>query len=165
MKKNLLIATTLLLSTSLVAQEKPDVKTSTENYQDWQISCVEQGKVKRCEMKQTLLNQERKPISVISLAKRTKTDLLMQIALPHMLDLSVPLKLAVDGKNQASLPFKFCNRVACFVIVDHNAAVFNAFKKGKAGVITTRTVNGEEVKLNFSLNGYSSAMKNLPAIK
>ena len=160
--KKYLFPAVLFFSTAVLAEEQPNVKTSTENYKDWQIACVEQGAVKRCEIKQTLVNQDRKPVSVISLAKKNKKELIMQIALPHLLDLSVPVKLDVDGKNQASLPFKFCNRVACFVIVDNNTAMFNAFKKGSAGTISTRAVTGDEVKLNFSLSGFSSAVNNLP---
>jgi invasion protein IalB len=165
MKKLLLFITGVIFYTCAVAEEQPNVKTTTENYKDWQIACLEQGEAKRCEMKQTLVNKERKPVAVISLTKKNEKELLMQIALPHLLDLSVPVKLDVDGRNHASLPFKFCNRVACFVIVDNNTAIFNAFKKGSGGIISTRAVTGEEVKLNFSLNGFSSAMSNLPLNK
>lgn len=165
MKNIFLFITGMIFSTLTLAEEQPNVKTSTENYKDWQIACVEQGVVKRCEMKQTLVNKDRKPVSVISLAKKNKKELVMQIALPHLLDLSVPVKLDVDGKNQASLPFKFCNRVACFVIVDNNTVIFNAFKKGSGGTISTKAVTGEEIKLNFSLNGFVAALSNLPLNK
>ncbi len=155
----------IIFSGSVLAEDQPNVKTTTENYKDWQIACVEQGDIKRCEMKQTLVNQERKPVSVLSLAKKNNKELLMQIALPHLLDLSVPVELDVDGKKVASLPFKFCNRAACFVIVDNNAAIFNSFKKGSGGLITTRAINDEEIKLNFSLSGFTSAVNNLPVNK
>jgi invasion protein IalB len=165
MKTPLLLVSSLLISSMLQAEEQPNVKTTTENYKDWQLACVEQGATKRCEIKQTLLNKDSKPVSVISLAKKNNKDLLMQIALPHMLDLSVPVKLDVDGKNQASLPFKYCNRAACFIFVDNDNALFNAFKKGYAGTINTQTVTGEAIKLGFSLNGFSSAASNLPLNK
>ncbi|NNJ90229.1 MAG: hypothetical protein HKP55_01025 [Gammaproteobacteria bacterium] len=165
MKKLLLLAFSLLISSTLQAEEQPNIKTSTENYKDWQLACVEQGAVKRCEIKQTLLNKDSKPVSVISLAKKNNNDLLMQIALPHMLDLSVSVQLDVDGKKQASLPFKYCNSVACFIFVDNDTALFNAFKKGSAGTISTRALTGEGIKLDFSLSGFSSAVSNLPLNK
>jgi len=163
MKFILLVAIALLFPAWLVAEEKPEVKTSTETYKDWQLACVEQGEVKRCEIKQTLLNKDSKPVSVISLAKKNNNDLLMQIALPHMLDLSVPVQLDVDGKNQASLPFKYCNSIACFIFVDNDTTLFSAFKKGSSGTISTRSVTGEGIKLEFSLSGFSSAVSNLPS--
>ena len=76
MKHILLVAIALLFPAWLLAEEKPEVKTSTETYKDWQLACVEQGEVKRCEIKQTLLNKDSKPVSVISLAKKNNNDLI-----------------------------------------------------------------------------------------
>ena len=61
------------------AEDKPNLKTSTETFQDWQVACVEQKNVKRCEMKQTLVNQNQQPLAVLSLAKNKKNELMMLV--------------------------------------------------------------------------------------
>lgn len=142
--------------------EEPDVKTTTETFKDWQLTCVENTDTKRCEIKQVLVNQNKQPVAVFSMIKTSKTASLMQITLPHLLDLTVPVKIQIDDKPVASLPYKFCNKVACFVMINDNKTVFDAFKKGSKGELAVKSMGNEEIKLNFSLSGFSAATKNLP---
>jgi len=145
-----------------VAAEQPNMKTTSEAYKDWVVACVEQEGVKRCEMKQTLIKQNQQTIAVFSAVKRSQKDTLMQIALPHMLDLTIPVKMTVDGKLVKNLPFKFCNQVACFVLMENDKQVIDAFKVGTAGEVEVQVMNGQQMKLDFSLSGFSAAMNNLP---
>lgn len=86
----------------------------------------------------------------------------MQIALPHMLDLGEMVVISVDGEPAASLPYKFCNQAACFVLIDANTKLFETFRKGNKGQIQATAVNGSRVNLNFSLSGFSAALASLP---
>jgi len=160
--KKIFAALTILLSSSVVLAEEPNMKTSTETFKDWQIACVEQDNNRRCEMKQTLVNQKKQPVAVLSLVKKTRKDFLMQIALPHFLDLSVPVILTIDSKKIAELPYKYCNRVACFIVIENSDSIFSAFRKGEGGTIQAETVSKANLKLNFSLSGFSAASANLP---
>ncbi len=163
--KLLIVVLFTLLSVSAHAEQQPNLKKSSETYSDWLVECIESQEQKRCEMKQNLVNQNQQLIAVFSLIKR-KADksTLVQIALPHLLDLTTQVKVAIDDKNTKSLPFKFCNRTACFVIIDNDAKFISQLQKGNAGLVTSKVVNGEDLKLNFSLKGFSAALKALPAI-
>lgn len=160
MKKILLTMLILFVSKSVLSAE-PNVRTTTEAYQDWQIACVEQGVQARCEMRQNLLNQNKALVAVISLATKNDGNLLFQIALPHLLDLKTPVEITVDEKKAADLPYSFCNATACFVVVEQSTKLVSAFRAGTVGRIKARNLAKEEVVLGFSLNGFSSAMDNL----
>ena len=138
-----------------------DMKTTTETFKDWQLVCVEQTDKKVCEMKQTLVNDKNQVVSVISLAKNSATSTMLQIALPHMVDLGVPVYIETDGAKVADLSYKFCNQVACFVVLDNDQKMLNAFIKANKGLLKFQTVAGQSVSLNFSLNGFSGALGNL----
>ncbi len=161
--KKVLSVLALAMSLPVVA-EQPSMKTTSEAYKDWLVACVEQEGVKRCEMKQTLINQNQQTVAVFSAVKQGKNDTLMQIALPHLLDLTVPVKMTVDGKLIKNLPYKFCNQAACFVLMENDKQVTDAFKVGTAGEVEVQVMNGQQMKLGFSLSGFSAAMDNLPAV-
>ena len=151
----------LLLPALLLAEEKPDRRSTTDAFDDWVINCVEQEGKKACEMKQSLLNSNKALVAVLSLAKKTDGTILFQIALPHLLDLTRPVELTVDDKKLSSHPFNFCNKIACFVIPADIDKLMTAFRKGNSGQIKSVTITGEPIVLGFSLKGFSSAVESL----
>ncbi|MEJ2213950.1 MAG: invasion associated locus B family protein [Gammaproteobacteria bacterium] len=156
MKKILFTLVIFLIAPVIMASE-PNVKTTTESYQDWQIACVEQGQQARCEMRQNLLNQNKGLVAVLSMAAKPDGSLLFQIALPHLLDLKVPVEIVVDEKKAADLPYSFCNATACFVVVDQPKTLIGAFRAGTVGRIKALSIANEDVVLGFSLKGFSCA--------
>lgn len=156
-----LLSALLLISSSAFAADTPDRRTTTDAFEDWVINCVEQGKDKACEMKQSLLNSNKQLVAILSLAKKADGKMLFQLALPHLLDLTKPVSLTVDENRLAAYPYNFCNKTACFVIVADTTAMLKTFRKGSAGKIQAVTITGEPIALGFSLKGFSAAIDNL----
>jgi len=157
----LLVSASLLLLASSISAEEPSGRTVTETFTDWQLVCVEQGKVKRCEVKQTLVNQDNNVVAVITVAKKPDNELLLQLTLPHLLDLTKAVAVSVDGATPRTYPFRFCNKAACFVLAE-DKKLFAAFKKGSAGVLAVKPIGtAETMNLNYSLKGFSAALKSL----
>jgi len=154
-----LVVGAILASGAAVAAEAPSSRTTTEMYRDWTRVCLEQNSTSQCEIKQNLLNANSQLVSVISVASPDGADgPVMQFALPHMLDLTVPLTVTVDGEKKVQLPFNFCNQAACFALADGDSELFEYFKDGNRGEVNSRAINGEELRLDFSLRGFSSAL-------
>lgn len=142
--------------------EEPSSRTVKETFKDWAVICVEQAGNKQCEAKQTLVNQDNNVVAVITVVIKEKNKIL-QLTLPHLLDLTKLVKISVDSKASMIFPFKFCNRAACFVLIDDDK-IFNAFKKGTVGVISVKALGSpKNLDLNFSLRGFSAALKSLNA--
>jgi invasion protein IalB len=163
MKKAVLTfcAVAMLLPVQLLAEAKPDRRTTTDAFDDWAINCIEQEDKRLCEMKQNLLNQNQALVAVLSLAKKPDGNMLFQIALPHLLDLTKPVAIIVDDKQLATPPFNFCNKTACFVVPADAESLIKAFRKGNSGRIQSVTITGEPIVLGFSLKGFSAAIDSL----
>lgn len=151
-----------LWSGPLLAQTVPNQKTSSEVYSDWELLCIEQSDRKACAAKHTIANDQQALVSVIEVAKTDVGNLVMQFAVPHMLDLEGTPKIVIDQNDEFDAPYKFCNQQACFMLVD-NPAIFEAFSEGSAGVISAPTLNGSTFEIGFSLLGFSAAFKSLTA--
>jgi len=158
---NKFISLGLIFVTGLVIAGEPDSRTVTEGFKDWQLVCVERSSEKQCEVKQTLVNQEKKVLAVLAVGNTKDNKQMLQITLPLLLDLTKPVKISIDKASPLTVPYNFCNNMACFVLTD-NKAIFNAFHKGTGGVISARPMgSSEDMKLNFSLKGFSDGVKRL----
>jgi len=157
----ILLTLSLLLAGSVLAEE-PNIRTSSETYRDWEVTCIERGDQRQCEMKQTLVNQNNQLISVLTLAKtETSDNLLVQLIMPHMVDLTAAVNVQVDHNLAFELPYRFCNQIACYVLVENNPDMIEQFKEGTQASITAFLVNGQRLGLSFSLNGFSAAAQAL----
>ncbi|MBF0266275.1 MAG: invasion associated locus B family protein [Gammaproteobacteria bacterium] len=144
----------------LLSAEAPSSRTITENFKDWQLACVEQNDIKRCKVSQTLVNENKAVVSILSVIKQ-KDNLLMEITLPHLLNLQVPAKIYVDEQLINSFAYNFCNQNACYIIIEDNAKLFESFRKGKSAYMKMQAIGNRDLKFNFSLLGFSSALNAL----
>jgi len=157
--KKLLITVSLFLLSSLVVAEAPSSKTITETFSDWQLVCIEKGKNKQCEVKQMLSDKAGNVVAVLTVGKSKANKKIFQITLPHLLDLTQSVTLFIDEKNFTKLPFNFCNNSACFVISEDNK-ILSAFRGGSSGHIQVKLFGAKEyLNMNFSLKGFSAALK------
>lgn len=153
---------TALWSCAAAAQSGPNLKTTSEVYSDWELVCVEQSDQKTCQAKQTILNEQKAMVSVIEVAETDAGAMIVQIALPHMLDLSKSPKMVIDQQAEFDAPYKFCSPQACFIILE-DASILDAFAEGNSGIITAPTLNGSAFEIGFSLLGFKAAYESLSA--
>lgn len=151
----------LSLLASAVLAEEPNARTVTETYQDWQLVCSERNKATQCEARQQVMNQNQQTVALLTLAIVPEKKQLLQIALPHLLDLTKQVAIVIDEQKPRPYPFRFCNPTACFLIVEAGDPLFDQLKKGSAGVIKVTPMGQAEVGFKFSLKGFSAALASL----
>jgi invasion protein IalB len=159
------VLTALLLAVPLHATAaEPNVRTVTETYQDWLVVCTEREGNKQCQAQQQLVNKNKQVVVQLTLAKTDKAKQLLQIALPHMMDLTKPVGIVVDGQKARPYPYRYCNKAACFVQVEGNDPLFAILGKGTDGAVRVTPMGAGEQKeqeLKFSLKGYAAAAARL----
>jgi len=157
----LLITFFLLTLSNLALAKEPSSRTITETFGDWKLVCIEESKNKQCEIKQTLVNENRQIVAVIAVGKQDDNKHIIQITLPLLLDLTKAVSLTVDENAPITLPFNFCNNTACFVLIE-DKTIFNAFTNGNVGSIRVNAFGvNKSLNMNYSLKGFSAALKSL----
>jgi len=83
----------IVVSTQLsFAQTEPESKTTSERYKDWTFNCIAVNGIEQCEIVTRIIAQDGSVFSQISVQiKDGMTEPLLQIAVPVMSDLKVPL--------------------------------------------------------------------------
>lgn len=166
MKKTISTITLLaaLLPQTLLAEEtQPNVRTVTEQFQDWTVACVEQEKASVCEARHAIQAPEGGVMGQISISNRTDApdQLLFQIALPLLADLKRTVAVQVEGKEPQQFQYAFCSPVACFIAELANEQMIADFKKGVGFTIHARNIQNGEMALKGSLLGFSAAVNRL----
>lgn len=163
MKFFLPILAGLCLATAAFGQDSGP-KPTTETIGNWQKVCIENEGKQRCEIKQTLATENKQRIAVLTVVRNENKALIMRMALPHLLNLQVPVELSV-GEQAVRLPYLYCNKVACFAMFELKDAMLTAFRKGLTGNIKVSTLDRKSVGLTFSLKGFTKASNSLPVLK
>ena len=155
-----LSATLLAISVMPAFAEEPDAKTSKEFFQDWQLNCVEKGEAKQCSVSQALRTDKGQTAAVVNLSYVEKQTVL-EFGLPLMMDLTSPVSLSVDGQSVSNYPYNACNGRACFIIRKDDDDLLAAFKKGSQAQMKLKAFGGQNIEMNISLKGFSSALTEL----
>ena len=179
-----LIASTLLMLTTVaaLAADKPKARILSERSGDWFYRCVETGakkgktkSVKRCEVVQIAqTKQKKKTVNLLTVslsemasgkAKKKKKKTVMTILTPLNVYLPAGLKLAVDKRKSVKLQYRNCNNAGCWIQHFVDAKTLRALKSGNAGYAKLRLINGQNLKIKFSLKGLKDALSSLKAGK
>ena len=155
-----LSAALLAVSIIPVFAEEPDAKTSKEFFQDWQLSCVEKGEAKQCSVSQAILTDQGQTAAVVNSSYVEKKTVL-EFGLPLMMDLTAPVSLSVDGNSVSNYSYNACNQRACFIIREDDEDLLVAFMKGTKAQMKLKAYGGQNVEMNISLKGFSSALTEL----
>lgn len=166
MKK--MIQTAVLLSAMTVGaavanEDQPNVRTVTEQFQDWTVACVEQERGTVCEARHAISAPEGGVMGQISFSNRSDVpdQVLFQVALPLLADLKRTVAIQAEGKEAQQYQYAFCSPAACFVAEKANEQLISDFKKGVGFSIHARNIQNGEMALKGSLLGFSAAMKRL----
>ena len=176
------IASTLLLLTAVttLAADKPKSGILSERFDDWFYRCVEtapqKGKKKsnnRCEVVQIAQTKQKKKtvnlltvsLSEMTLGKAKKKKTVMTILTPLNVYLPTGMELTVDKGKSVTLQYRNCNNAGCWIQHIIDAKTLRALKSGSAGYAKLRLINGQNLKIKFSLKGLSAALSSLEAGK
>lgn len=78
------------------------------------------------------------------------------IAMPLGVPLASGIRLSVDGKEVAALPFQVCRRDGCQAFLPLSDEVVAAFKAGTKAHARVASSQGEGLDLPFSLKGFTA---------
>lgn len=153
----------LIMGASLPAfAQSPDVVTTNEVFQDWQLKCVKRADQEQCNMSQTQRAENGQIVSVVNVTQSAGLTTL-EFGLPLMLDLQKPVRVDVDEAFLAEWSYSACNNQACFIIREDDQAALEAFGKGASASLMLTFFKGQDAKLNISLLGFSAALLALEA--
>jgi len=149
-----------------VAQSQPastlpgGASSLQETYQDWSVSCVQQGAGKRCVLTQVQNQQNGQRVLAIELNAPAGNKVTGSAILPFGLALASGVILQVDDEaaSAPSLAFRTCLPGGCIVPLSFDAPAIVALRAGAALQLKAVSDDGREIPFSISLKGFSTAL-------
>jgi len=152
-----------------------DIRTA--RFDDWQLRCVvaggasaEAAQPASCEISQPLMvNQDGGSVEVLNLAvsrasdKAGKVDWALVVLTPLDVHLASDFGYGVGSGKPELVRYRNCNHAGCFVVVPLDNSRVSQLKKASDGAAFFRLLNGQAVKVSFSLKGFTKAFNALSA--
>ncbi len=137
------------------AQSIPDVQV----FDDWRVSCP-QNSADSCRVWQRVQVQHgdvAQDVMAVSLAP-ADTGLALLIQVPLDVYLPADFGLRVDGANERRVRYRNCNETGCWVLIEADAPLLNQFRRGITAEAALSLIEGETVRISFSLRGFTAAL-------
>lgn len=137
-----------------------------ETYGNWTITCLvqKQGESQKvlCSMSQQLVDDKRQRALAVEIIPTDKNSATGAFVLPFGLNLASGATLQLD-ETPADKPLAFttCLPAGCIVPVNLDAAKTDALEKGKNLFVLAQAMDGNQIKLNVPLDGFSAALKRI----
>ena len=154
-----IILTYFLLIGTLFADEHI---LEQENFDAWQITCVEEQKQKICELRELVFDPNTEEVvSYLSITINPENLTQMQIAFPHAVNLKSPVSLQIDDKDPLELDYAYCNQSACFVAEIIGENFVNFFKAGNQVNLKILLLDNRQATITYSLSGFTAGYNKL----
>jgi len=164
-----------------VAKKQEQPKSKTKKFDDWYYRCIEKitdkkAPPRQCEVlqvaqvksptKDKATNATGENVSVLTLAfskglpnkKSKKRAILLTVLTPLNIHLPSGFELAVDKNKPIKNVYRNCNQAGCWVNAQLSDRDMQRLKKGKFGFGQMRLLNGQNVRIKFSLKGLELAL-------
>ena len=173
--KIFLILIPLIITTNLFAETNPP-KVTTQQFQNWTYQCVEDKKIKTCEVSQNIRIQNSNiNFSVVYnkfLNQDKESKKSISIIAPLGVDLNTQLALRFDGKEEINLRWSTCEQIGCLVFITNNSKdekiiemykkIYDLLNKSNGLEIAVKALVGNQpIAIQSNLNGFSAAAKKL----
>lgn len=143
----------------------------SDRFDDWTLRCVAppatNGKPAAspaCEIAQPLMvDQDGKAVEILNLAvsrvndKAGNAEWALVVLTPLDVHLAGDFGFAAGTAKPSLLRYRNCNHAGCFVIVPLDRDRLAQLKKAAGGTAYFRLLNGQTVKVSFSLKGFTKA--------
>ena len=156
------LAVAALAAGSAQAQQTPVEPVAT--FGDWAKACEtsESGR-KEClvflEIKTQDGSRGMLNLTVIKVPEATLP--IMVVTVPLGIYLPRGLAMSVDGAKPSRIPIQVCSTSGCQSQFQMPEAILNSFKAGLEGSLQMFDPSGKEVKVPFSLKGFTKALASL----
>ncbi|MBY0362352.1 MAG: invasion associated locus B family protein [Phreatobacter sp.] len=136
-----------------------------ETYQDWVVSCVQQGPGKRCLISQIQLQPGGQRVLAVELLPPAANVVKGTLALPFGLALDAGVTLQIDDRPAVPpLRFRTCVPVGCLVPVVFDAAMTAAMRTGTTLRLKAIADGGQPAEFAVSLRGFAAAIDRIVAL-
>lgn len=159
-----------LLALGSFGSAAPKEVTSLGRYGDWELRCVsgEPGTGQVCELVQAVVvDMQGAPLEVLRLAlspapaNTGTSDLSIVILVPGDVHLASDFGLEVDRGFRSLLRYRNCTAAGCWLVVAADAALLEALRRGLQGTGVFRMLDGQVVRVAFSLTGVTAGLEAL----
>jgi invasion protein IalB len=150
------------------AQDEPTEKDTSvvQRFADWALRCrpEAEGQPKTCRMVQSIVTAEgKRPVLQVVVGRfGAERTLGAVIFVPIGVRLRPGLGLQIDGGKAQNFPFERCRPSSCQAEVVLDDALLKSLKSGLVGNLTFQDGSGRELKIAFSLKGFTAAFEALP---
>jgi invasion protein IalB len=152
--KQTLVAIALLLAPSGAASDPPHARAVT--FEDWRVDCTI-GPL--CGALTTLKGADGSEVLRLGLTRGEAPSLAVTTRLP--LHLPDGLVLALGARLERHVPWRTCGALGCEATFPMDPELLDALRRERAGSATFTLVTREQVRLPFSLLGFSAAFRAL----
>lgn len=164
-------------------QNKQNPEKFEQAYADWTLSCIrgpattvavgaKKTTSNKCEIVQTVTAAAGgKPVQLLELGvspakdKAGKVDWALVVLTPLDVLLSSDFGLEAGHKKPELFRYRNCNHLGCFAVVPLGRKLLAGLKRESKGATYFRLLNGQAVKVVFSLKGFSKAFDALESGK
>lgn len=157
--------------------KEPSTEVRTERFDDWTLRCVVAAETgdktpekPACEIAQPLMvDQGGKPVEVLNLAishandKAGKANWALVALTPLDVHLASDFGFGAGSAKPSLARYRNCNHAGCFVIIPLDDNRISQMKQASDGATFFRLLNGQAVKVSFSLKGFTKAFDALSA--
>lgn len=111
-----------------------------------------------------MVDVDGKPVELLNLAVTRASDKAgeakwaMVVLTPLDVQLNADFGLAIGTAEPVLLRYRNCNRLGCFVLAPLDDRRIRQLERAAAGAVYFRLLDGQAVKVSFSLKGFTKAM-------
>ena len=127
-------------------------------HQDWRVSCP-QNTPESCRVWQRVqVEHEGSTQDVMSVSFAPANEgFALLVQLPLDVYLPDDFGLRVDGRGERRIRYRNCNETGCWVVAPADDRLLNQFRRGITAEAAINLIEGETVRISFSLRGFTAA--------
>ena len=149
-------ASQVLFTISSSVQAEPH---QIQFFESWRVSCP-QDTADSCRVWQRVQvhhDGTAQDVMAVSIAPADQ-GLVLLVQVPLDIYLPADFGLRVDGQGERRLRYRNCNQTGCWVAAPADAQLLRQFRRGITAEAALSLVEGETVRISFSLLGFTAAM-------
>ena len=167
----IILAASIAANAPVVAQDAAgaDPDRLTETYRDWTLRCsvpqnAPAGAPRTCEMVQELSRQsggQQQRVLTVFVVRGEDGGGQLTMITPLGLALPAGVTLSVGEQVSIEIAYATCRPVGCISSVRLDGALLDALTAGTVATVGVSTLEGQNVAIELSLNGFGAAWNRL----
>lgn len=129
-------------------------------FQDWRVTCSVDA-LEDCRVWQRVQVQQSDELHDVMAVSLAPSDDGLVLIFQTPLDVYLPADFAlrIDGQREQRMRFRHCNPAGCWVLIPADTGLLRALQRGQKAEAALSLVEGQTVRISFSLMGFTSALE------